>query len=935
MKIALLSARRSVKWLGLGKRFGWLVIWLTVAAGGWAQSYSKPLRIQGGTLPVFRVTVLETSPSLPSDRISTDPAVVAHAMTSGVLGVLDRPASVQGVLDFLPSDRQFKAVTFSGTGAKEYQLDGVSGWIERPIPNSEKVDVGGEAKRRFRDYVVDWPRRQIAFTAPIAAGQKVTFSYYWSTQAVGSIPLIAELEDDRDGVYRLYPAMPVSPGPPLFNADGTVAGIPAGVYRLTVTANAQGYQRGILHHEDPETKILGSALFEITQDDRKETQEKNRLRARLYYEDSLGRIHPVPKGTDILLLKTINLVKQDWETQRVLFQSIGFASTGGLLGTVMGVSLLAENAAMGVITEPIEVIAGECRVVGDDGFFECPFIGGARTLADVLTIPEASHFRVVASSLIYDPTVIRKDGTVPINGAGIKLGVIPGREVLDVKGAPAYNKDGLRVPFDPSAGANLPYRNITESFVVQQVDKYSSAAGFIENLYVPGEDDPRFPNKPSRDILVIPYAGVTLWQEGYLTTDGSVNPFNRDAGPTAVKIRYHNHNEVFDILRTLFKGYDLFKRAKKSLDPTTREESFLPGVLARWSPVPNPANRGYTLYDPDTRRLQIPHADTYDEALILQAYGSFLRHQALGLPDPPKGEIAQAFREGWDLFYAAAALRTPYVHSRISGDVNLQEPPSRGLDDTVAVAAALWQLYNYYGDYHPRTRAAEEPRIDTNPWRGLWLLTQAMQLSTVTPNDELSIQDFWNKIWLRGVQDAEAYTERLTPRLWAIFEALGLKPISREAQVFPQFQWEVNRLFRTTGSVQKIYFDLEMAAHIEDFVLQDSDPTSTVPVSRVSNLVVPASQWKVPFAVDLSTILTPEDYLKLNSEVPVSETGEGFWRVRVLDRSSGKLPYSLPLLSSQPKRYFPPWPTWTRMEEMSICPWPRGRRPLRVRPRLR
>jgi flagellar hook assembly protein FlgD len=907
MKMALLSDRQTVRSRPRGHGFWGLLVGLAVAAGGWAQSLYNPLRIQGGTLPVFRVTVLETSPSLPPDRISTDPAVIAHAMTSGTLGVLERPASVQGVLDLLPPDRRLTTVTFSGTGAREYPLDQVSGWIERPVPNSEKVVVEGTPQRRFQDYVVDWPRRLLVFTTPVPAGQKITLSYYWSAQAIDSIPLIAEPEDDRSGVYRLYPAMPVSPGHPLFNADGTVASIPAGVYRLTVTASSQGYQRGVLHREDPETKILGSALFEIQQDDRKETQARNRLRARLYYEDAGGQLHPVPKGTDILLLKTINLVKQDWETQRVLFQSIGFASTGGLLGTVMGVSLLAENAKMGVITEAIEVIAGECRVVGDDGFFECPFIGGARTLADVITIPEASHFRVVASSLIYDPTVISKDEarTVPLTGAGIKLGVIPGREVLDVKGAPAYNKDGLRVPFDPSSGANVPYRNITESFVVQLVDKYSAANGFIENLYVPGEEDPRFPNKASRDILVIPYSGVTLWQEGYLTTEGSVNPFNRDAGPTAVKIRYHNHNEVFDILHALSKGYDLFKRAKKSLDPTTRQEPFLPGVLARWSPVPNPANRGFTLYDPASRRILIPHADTYDEALILQAYSSFLRHQVLGLPDPPKGEIAQAFREGWDLFYAAAALRTPHVHSRTSGDVNLQEPSNRGLDDPVAVASALWQIYNYYGDFYPRTRAAE-PRVDTNPWRGLWLLAQALQLSTITPNDELSIQDFWNKIWLRGYQDSEAYTERLTPRLWSIFEALGLKPIAREAQVFPRFQWEVNRLLRTNGPVQKLYFDLEMVADQEDFALRDADPTASVPVSRVPNLAIPASQWNVPFTVDLSTILTPEEYLKLSSEVPVSTTGEGFWRVRVLDRASGKLPYSLPLLSSQAKPYFPP-----------------------------
>jgi len=263
---------------------------------------------------------------------------------------------------------------------------------------------------------------------------------------------------------------------------------------------------------------------------------------------------------------------------------------------------------------------------------------------------------------------------------------------------------------------------------------------------------------PKRD------AGILIKWEGELSTGGHINFFGQEnysllqdlGGAAAVDAHeqmiaggapgliYHNHNELLHALAALVKAQEYLAklnyfradlpRLQAAGTPAKPRPEAPPGVIAFWKKGQDVTGgeTGYALRDDGTWRLMIQAGaadpDEQDEGLVLRGFGGAVRNRFFkpdAKADPARlkaprydlykrTSVDQAWRQGFDLFFAACVLGAPGVLNEVAADETAKKERSvnvesvlaearrqkgkkaggrdaRGADNAVAVAAGLWR----------------------------------------------------------------------------------------------------------------------------------------------------------------------------------------------------------------------------------------------------
>lgn len=658
---------------------------------------------------------------------------------------------------------------------------------------------------------------------------------------LGVMPFTDEQGVLRSGEFLLFTPRPIGPGE----------------YRLKITAAKEGYEQ----NEIETTLTVPKAP---------EQSAVRYLHGRLLYVDPRDHqtLRPVPAGTEVI-------VTEIWKMP-VLDPNTGFA-TG---------------------KKRVETFAGSTVVQGPDGYFNCPVnLSMPTEPGGIFAGFGIDYFRVVTQAVIYDMAT-----------RGIKGGVL--------------HPDVTTV--------HSLYRNISEEFlgVTGNAKDYHIAYLSSDGLEVPDDPVVKLPDSSATGPVEVPY-------EGYLTTDGYISPFaSISAGQTQFNpsgfqyyqtggytsqgisgINYFNYNGVFSLLRAFGEAYDLIKSVALHDPREVRpEEAFITGPLAFWKPADyNAADEidgvPGTHYQPRNNRIYIASQDTYQEQVVLQAYAAWLRNNYLQreatsshLPGEV-GNLHAAWTKGWDRFFACAVQNNPDSTYRETGtnfllQVDLAETQAKGLDLWETTAAALWKIFNFYGEPH-RAAGPEWHNLERNPWGTMWNVFLKLAEEPPAHKEAVNIQDFW-----KGLVDytgAEAgsissfYLNFVLKQIEGKLLELGMRPRPNEPFTkYPLFRWWRNSLFFYPHAVT---YRLQFA----------KDEAFTEIVYERSG--IPDQPDSQEFQINVEEVAGPSELIEVLE--PELYPGDYYWRVQVEDER-------LPELHTPALRFTVPYPVVPVQEEGKV-----------------
>ncbi|MFO1528515.1 MAG: hypothetical protein U1F77_01995 [Kiritimatiellia bacterium] len=195
---------------------------------------------------------------------------------------------------------------------------------------------------------------------------------------------------------------------------------------------------------------------------------------------------------------------------------------------------------------------------------------------------------------------------------------------------------------------------------------------------------------------------------------------------TQIGLIYHNQNELFAVLDALVRAQDFLAELPFFQPGPDGKRNELPPVIAHWRRGRAVANgeTGYGLMDGVWRLMVQGNAedpDVGDLGLILRGYGASIRHHFGKPPEPAaagaapaapnyayyrRTNLARAWEEGFDVFFAAAVLGQGKVMNEHTGanQEKAQQDRSADLDAILAAAAALGP--DLYDDKIRRLRGA-------------------------------------------------------------------------------------------------------------------------------------------------------------------------------------------------------------------------------------
>ena len=280
---------------------------------------------------------------------------------------------------------------------------------------------------------------------------------------------------------------------------------------------------------------------------------------------------------------------------------------------------------------------------------------------------------------------------------------------------------------------------------------------------------------------------------------------------------YHNHNELHHVLAALIRAQDFLsgleyfisgpRRKRIMLDGTAAEgggedgetpaESGtegeveepedvpqLPGVIAYWHKKRGieGGETGYALRDDGTWRLVVQalesDPDERDIGLVLRGYGAAVRRKCWALTEVEVDEtmkkpnyryyqrtsLDDAWRHGFDIFFAASVLNSPLVENRVALKQDDRERRSVDLDKILAEARKAVGDEIYEKAYREIRGADNAVAVAA----GLWRAAQIMSPESLI--DEILCEEGGNLTWFLNLVRAE------NPDLLRDMMALGLCP---------------------------------------------------------------------------------------------------------------------------------------------------------------
>ncbi|MFO1490736.1 MAG: hypothetical protein U1F87_07470 [Kiritimatiellia bacterium] len=211
---------------------------------------------------------------------------------------------------------------------------------------------------------------------------------------------------------------------------------------------------------------------------------------------------------------------------------------------------------------------------------------------------------------------------------------------------------------------------------------------------------------------------------------------------TQIGLIYHNQNELFAVLDALVRAQDFLAELPFFQPGPDGKRNELPPVIAHWRRGRAVANgeTGYGLMDGVWRLMVQGNAedpDVGDLGLILRGYGASIRHHFGKPPEPAaagaapaapnyayyrRTNLARAWEEGFDVFFAAAVLGQGKVMNEHTGANQEKAQQDRSADlDAILAAAAAASGPDLYDDKIRRLRGADNSLAVA---AGLWAVAK-------------------------------------------------------------------------------------------------------------------------------------------------------------------------------------------------------------------